>query len=479
MAAAIDKVDSGGTDEAEEERRRRLFMRALAPLLVTILGFLYGFSPLVTPIAEHFAGDEGSADGIEGGLFLYGFAILFFGLDLLGSLCVVLFEGRPILRRYVIDGTVLLFPVSLACLTLSVHLHSVPLLLGSFGVMSVPMATVGQYLLHADMPRFWRGRTNVGSAICGFSIGVGGFSWMLCLGELINVLGHDKITTVLAVCTGASAVLCALVVLLYKPGAINPPSKGSTAGSTSSAHRSFGELFRDWRLHVFIFAINGFIFCGMSMKMLLSTLFEKVLNLEFVDATRMSAFCLFAYIPGRGLAPLFASQDRVFTLFIVVVGLECAAYALTPWAVSLATNSGTKAVAMIVYTALRLVSGGGFAVLLGNLSVLGVRIFGPDDFSLVVMYWGLSEWIVGAGPSIAWFLHVQAIENEHVDPQKSFNRFFFLCSALAACVTVCVALLAWDQRVTHKSMATASEREDKDTHCANKSAEATVGELVI
>lgn len=124
-------------------------------------------------------------------------------------------------------------------------------------------------------------------------------------------------------------------------------------------------MISERRPKMFSYVVTAFVFCGMSMKLLLSTLFEEALQLSYIDSTRLAAVCLLMYLPGLGLTPLYCSKQRVFIVYLVILIFEAFAYALTPWAISLGT-SGSKQLALGVYTTLRLISGGGFAVLLGN-----------------------------------------------------------------------------------------------------------------
>jgi len=193
---------------------------------------------------------------------------------------------------------------------------------------------------------------------------------------------------------------------------------------------------------MFTYIIIAFVFAGISMKMLLSTLFKSALQLSYVDATRLAAACLLMYLPGRGLSPLFCSKDHVFTLFTVILIFEAFAYAATPWAISLGTK-GNKELALGVYTSLRLISGGGFAVLLGNIGVLVVRVFKENEIHHAIAAMSAFEWVAGVGPSVAWTIHVEARKTSHTVEEEtgSFDGFFYLCAGIALSAALCTALL--------------------------------------
>lgn len=461
--------------------QRARYMRPVVALVVSIGGFFYGVSPLVLPVAARFA--EGSVDGsdsIAGGIFLYGFAILFIGFDLTAvGWCIVL-PGRPQLRRWVLNAAAVLWPAGVGLLAVAVHVASFPLFLFAFAFMSVPMGAICKYMMHVEVPLVWGDEITKGHAIVGLAIGSGALFWTLVLGELTHVLGAEHVATVIAAAAVISAIVHSAVLLRCSPGASldyttvdhNENAKTASGGKGATAHgsprvtascgqtgdslhrrlssssagqgsRRFGVLLRDWRVHVYTYSMNAFIFCGISMKMLLSTIFEEALGMSYVQATRLSAVCLLAYVPGRGLSPLLASKDRVFTLFLAVLAMEVLAYALTPWAVS---QGGEEAdtTGLAVYVMLRLVSGGGFAMMSGNVGVLAVRVFGAAEVPNVVAYWSIFEWLAGIGPGIAWVVH---IESQAAGAGRgSFNAFFWLCACLAASSAIGITFLAWFPR---------------------------------
>lgn len=190
--------------------------------------------------------------------------------------------------------------------------------------------------------------------------------------------------------------------------------------------------------------------------------------LSYIDACRLAAVCLFMYLPGRGLAPLYCSKDRVFTVYLVVLLFEAGAYALTPWAISLGT-SGNRNLALGVYTTLRLISGGGFAVLLGNIGVMAVRIFDLDEMHAAITAFSATEWVAGIGPSVAWVIHVKARENSHSheDEVHSFDHFFYLSAGVAVSAALCVACLQYKTGPLTKdqvSLPTAAVECDSSSH---------------
>jgi len=419
--------------------KRYVYMRSVSVLLFTMLGFFYGLSPLVVPVAHRFAG---SSKTLTGGIFLYGFAIMFLQLDLLGALEIVVFARKPSLRKPVMLMSLVAYPFSVAMLAAAVHVISLPLFLLSFAVIGFPISVIGQYLLHAELSLVWGNEITKGNAIAGMAIGSGAFFWTLAIGELVNYFGEDSVGTVLAIVAAASILPIAATLISGAPAGEIPQ-----AASMKKQHRdlALGRLMKDWRSHVFVAVINAFIFCGMSMKMLLSTIFEESLGLSYIEATRLSAICLLAYVPGRGLTPLLASKNRVFVIVASILAMESVAYALTPWAIAL-SNEKQSTWALIIYVILRLVSGGGFAMMLGNIGVLAVRVFGTDDVPGVIAYWSMLEWMVGIGPSVAWVMHV---EHGQADEQswESFNAFFHLCAVLASLAFLgVVALARWPRK---------------------------------
>eukprot|EP00930_Biecheleria_cincta_P031351 TRINITY_DN21768_c0_g1_i1.p1 TRINITY_DN21768_c0_g1~~TRINITY_DN21768_c0_g1_i1.p1 ORF type:complete len:510 (+),score=52.41 TRINITY_DN21768_c0_g1_i1:39-1568(+) len=441
----------GGDSDAATKHRRHAFMRPVLILLFTMLGMFYGFSPLVLPVAERLAAkNREDVEGFAGGVFLYGFTVLFVGVDLVGGVQCMSLPKMPRLRKVCVTAAVTSWPILLVVLAVAVHLASLPLLLVAFLLLSFPLGTIGQYVLHAEVPLAWGDEITKGNSMCGLAIGAGALFWTLMFGEITHMVGSDNIASVIGMSAGCCSVLNGLVLVVYNPGALYPlilnkdDQNGEVTGSPSvKSHRptrSMLLLLRDWRTHIFVYVLNAFIFCGIAMKMLLSTIFEEALAMSYVNASRMSALCLLVYMPGRGLAPLFASRDRVFRIFFIVLVFETLAYALTPWAVSLGT-SGQNSLALVVYTGLRIISGGGFAIMLGNIGVLAVRVFGAEEVPAVVAYWSFTEWVAGCGPSLAWVIHVEGGSG-----RDSFNVFFFLCAGVAASASICTVLLAYNPR---------------------------------
>lgn len=313
------------------------------------------------------------------------------------------------------------------------------------------MATLIMYVLHVEMPLWYGDEITKGSSFAGFATGCGGVFWTFFLGETTNALGAENIAFVIFIASIVSGVPLLLVLFFCNPAALEIPGqkkKAPTSGETDAersvkSKKSWWKLFvADRRVKLYCFILCCFLFAGLSMKMLLSTVFEEALMLSYVDATRLAAVCLLMYLPGRGLAPLYCSKDRVFTIFWVILIFEAAAYALTPFAISLGID-GSKELALGVYTTLRLISGGGFAVLLGNIGVLAVRVFDLDEIHDVMAAFSATEWVAGIGPSVAWLIHVQAREESHTieDETQSFNAFFYLCAGVAVSAAIGVGLL--------------------------------------
>eukprot|EP00746_Dinoflagellata_sp_MGD_P133549 gnl/MRDRNA2_/MRDRNA2_67267_c0_seq1.p1 gnl/MRDRNA2_/MRDRNA2_67267_c0~~gnl/MRDRNA2_/MRDRNA2_67267_c0_seq1.p1 ORF type:complete len:329 (+),score=44.43 gnl/MRDRNA2_/MRDRNA2_67267_c0_seq1:614-1600(+) len=318
-------------------------------------------------------------------------------------------------------------------------------------MMAYPMAILCMYILHVEMPLWYGADITKGSSFCGFATGCGGVFWTLFFGEMTNAMGAENIAVVILIASIVSGIPLLMLLFFCNPTNLEIPGQKKQAPtpgdmdeerSVKSKKSWWKLLLSDRRAQLYCFILCSFLFAGLSMKMLLSTVFEEALMLSYVDATRLAAVCLLMYLPGRGLAPLYCSKDRVFTIFWIILIFESVAYALTPFAISLGIDS-SKQLALGVYTTLRLVSGGGFAVLLGNIGVLAVRVFDLDEIHDVMAAFSATEWVAGIGPSVAWLIHVQAREESHTieDETRSFNTFFYLCAGVAVSAAICVGLL--------------------------------------
>eukprot|EP00746_Dinoflagellata_sp_MGD_P043991 gnl/MRDRNA2_/MRDRNA2_207295_c0_seq1.p1 gnl/MRDRNA2_/MRDRNA2_207295_c0~~gnl/MRDRNA2_/MRDRNA2_207295_c0_seq1.p1 ORF type:complete len:534 (-),score=80.86 gnl/MRDRNA2_/MRDRNA2_207295_c0_seq1:36-1580(-) len=394
---------------------------------------------------------ENGGASMTGGVFLYGFGVLYVVLDLLAAAIIPVISERPWLRNKFMASAMVTWPLGLFALTATVYARSLIGMFAAFVLLAYPMSILCMYVLHIEMPMWWGDETNKASSLNGFAVGGGAVFWTLFLGEMTNAIGKENVTTTLAVTTIVSGVPPLLVLLFYFP----PAPDLAVQDKKASQHENIADsgsskpkkgwlmlLLTDFRVQLYCYVMMAFQFAGFAMKMLLSTIFEEALMLSYIDATRLAAVCLFMYLPGRGLAPLYCSKDRVFTVYLVVLLFEAAAYALTPWAISLGT-SGNQSLALGVYTTLRLVSGGGFAVLLGNIGVMAVRVFDMDEFHAVITAFSATEWLAGVGPSVAWVFHVKAREESHSveDEAHSFDHFFYLCAGVAVSAAICVGCL--------------------------------------
>lgn len=461
-AVSGEKKDTETPSSASDERGR--FMFALLSLLFLVNGFFFGLSPLVVPISVIF--DE-SGDSYIGGVFLYGFAINYLSADLMALVILDLLKRRPPLRSIILNTGIASAPLALGFLAFMVHLRSFVGLLVAFLVMAYPMAVIVMYLLHAEMPLWYYGdEMPKAASYAGFTVGGGALFWTFLMGEMTNALGKENVVFVILAAAVITGVPLLLILVFCNPAFLVPkvlkerepsstsPSKDevvkfeeesaacTTAESATSKEAWWKFLIRDRRAKLYSYVTTAFLFCGHAMKLLLSTLFEETLELSYVDATRLAAVCLLMYLPGRGLTPLYCSQNRVFKVFLVVLIFEAAAYALTPWAISLSIT-GSKQLSLGCYTTLRLISGGGFAMLLGNVGVLVVRVFSMDEIHKAVACFIAIEWIAGIGPSVAWIIHVEARRKSHGtrEEARSFDGFFYLCAAIAVSAVVGVVAL--------------------------------------
>lgn len=434
-----------GTGSVDRDR----FTFALLIIVISVNGVFYGLSPLVLPVSEVF--DKNGGESYTGGIFLYGFGVLFIGISTGGVAVIDLLNHRPWLRKPILISGMIAQPASLAFLAFMVHIHSLLGLLFAFLIYSYPMIVCMQYFVHVEMPIWYGEEITKGSALCGFATGIGAVFYTVSMGEMIDYLGSENVVAVILIVALVSGVPCILVLIFCNPANLDiggqkkeapQPGEIDVAESVHPKKSWVGFFCSDPRPKMFTYIIIAFVFAGISMKMLLSTLFKSALQLSYVDATRLAAACLLMYLPGRGLSPLFCSKDHVFTLFTVILIFEAFAYAATPWAISLGTK-GNKELALGVYTSLRLISGGGFAVLLGNIGVLVVRVFKENEIHHAIAAMSAFEWVAGVGPSVAWTIHVEARKTSHTVEEEtgSFDGFFYLCAGIALSAALCTALL--------------------------------------
>lgn len=276
----------------------------------------------------------------------------------------------------------------------------------------------------------------IANAIAGAAIGGGALCWTLAFGEALHALGHDALVPVLWAAAAVQTLAVGLIVALCDPARHLKPRAGLEGGSTEAA-LSLSELGRDWRVYLFVFVMEGWFFAGISMKTLLSVLFEEILALEYIHAVRYSAACLAFYGLARSLSPLVSAGDRVFHVFAAVLCMECVAYGLTPWAVG---PDGPREYRKELYTCFRLAGGAGFAILSSNTTVLLVRIFGVHKVTRISGLFLCLEFLAGLGPSVAFVLHVERMK-EGGKREQSYDPFFYFCSALVGAGAIGLAVL--------------------------------------
>ena len=334
------------------------------------------------------------------------------------------------------------------------------LFLLSFVGLGAGLGVLGLFFLHVVLTGWWSHDVPRAHAIAGFAIGAGAIVHTLLFGVaparvgLVETLCLCAVlhTTVYAAACGAGFASTELYAARLRqqsragqrPGA-RAAAAGDKGGHEPRPAESAGQpapqgawaLLCEWRMCGLLFVFVGFMFCGMSMKMLLSTLFEQAFALSHLHSTYLSALCLVFYWACRTLAPLAASGDRVFALFAAVLLLECAAYALTP----IAIRHGT----VWLYTVFRVLSGGGFATLTASITPLTAHIYGMRDLDTAIGLSALFEPIAGTGAAIAWVAHVS-----HADAggsvEESYNGFFFACSAIVGLAALVIVVLARQHR---------------------------------
>lgn len=416
------------------------------------IGLLYGCSPLVLPVSA--AMQDGSKESTEnsyaGGYFLYGITLLSIMFNVAGFVLAFWLPTEPVAAAMAQRTSLFLWSMGLISLAVSVHLQLPWLFFVSFVVLSYPLAVYDLYLCHIELPLAWKDAgVQKGVAILGMSIGSGAIFWTLLTGEVTSAFGVIPALWTLA---GSQITILLLVQFMLNPEDIfwrrsssietNPngttwKSRSAWVPSPSRAAellKSIQEIASDWRAWVYCYIIVAMCFCGMSFKMLISIIFEHALELDYADSARLSVCYLILYCFGRGLSPLFIVRDKVFSLFAWILATEAVAYGITPWALGLEENR------IEVYIILRMFSGGGFAILLGNLTLLSVRIFGVLKNHQVLGLLMALHWISGIGPSVAWYLHVAEVKSG-TTVQASYNVFFYLCSAIAASATICVLIV--------------------------------------
>ena len=103
-----------------------------------------------------------------------------------------------------------------------------------------------------------------------------------------------------------------------------PEGKGQEVAAGVDAGPATGAiaLLRTTSMVGVLVVHGAFMFCGMAMKQLLSTIFEQTLGMTHLQSTYYSAACLVCYWACRALSPLFSSGDRVFKVTCSAVPLD-------------------------------------------------------------------------------------------------------------------------------------------------------------
>jgi hypothetical protein len=404
------------------------------------LGYFYGMSPLVLPVAEAFGED----DTVMGGVFLYGSSLMFLVLDLVGGALPLFMPSRPHLYRRLAAAGLLAWGAGLWVQALAVWQRWLPLFFFSFVLLGVGMGIFGLFFLHFELTVRWAHDVARLHAGAGFAIGCGAIVHTLAFGLLTEYAGVAR--ALLGVAAVHSAALCYCWaagfrwVSFFGKGADRAAMDAAVAATRRRQRAAGGggaptpvrELLRSWRLHLLVAMFVSMMFCGMAMKMLLSTLFEQALRKTHVESTLFSAFCLCFYWACRTVTPLLGAGDRVFVLFGAVLALEALAYGLTPLAIA--------AESTWVFTVFRVLSGGGFATLTANITPLTMHMFGMRDLHVAISLTSLFEPVGGIGATVAWIIHVR-------DKHKgagSYDLFMFVCSAIAGVAALFVIVLGMD-----------------------------------
>lgn len=428
----------------------RSFTKAVCYFQFFIGGLFFGLSPLVLPVSAAFDTDDSN---LMGGVFFFGFAVMTVCYNVT-AVYACFFSVHLSLKqrqRFVVSG-LMAWPLGLAALAVSVQFKLLPLLLlVAFPLMGFAIGVEVAYLHLVEVAAWWGERVNIGHAFSGTASAVGACTWTLVGGELIEQLGTVSGVWIL-VATHAAATAVGLIL-------VNPAAHlkaGEESESEKQSALSLGELALEWRTYVFTYVMVAFFFAGISMKTLLSVLFEELFDMSYIDSVRYSGACLALYIVARAVSPLISAGDKVFAVFLAVLLAETAAYALTPWAVKLPQYG------KLMYTGFRLIGGAGFAILLSTTSVLLVRIFGSRNVPRLSGVFLALEWIPGLGPSLAFILHVEAVDSG-LTRADSWNAFFYFNACIVATAAIGVCLLRCFQSSSPRSRAMSSQNLQVDS----------------
>ncbi|CAK0889937.1 unnamed protein product [Prorocentrum cordatum] len=365
------------------------------------VGLFYGLSPLILPVSAAFSNGE---DKLAGGAFFFGFAVLAVCYNASAVYgCFYSVHSKMRSRQIFVTSGLVAWPVSLAALACAVQLKSMLVLFGvAFPLMGFAIGVEVAYLHLVEVSMWWGDRVNIGHALTGTASAAGALTWTLLIGEAMA-----RLDTLLALwlLAGVHAVAVGAGLLVANP-ARNLLESTSPQGDVADAEKPMTpmtsrELARDWRVYVFLLVMECFWFAGISMKTLLSVLFEEIFDMTYLEAVHYSAACLSLYVLARAVVPLLAAghpSQMGRRVFFAVLTAETFAYALTPWAVRL------DGYGMVTYTCFRLVGGAGFAILLSTTSVLLVRVFGVANVPRVSGLFSKKALDSGSGQAESWDL---------------------------------------------------------------------------
>ena len=116
--------------------------------------------------------------------------------------------------------------------------------------------------------------------------------------------------------------------------------------------------------------------------------------------------------------------------------LECAAYALTPRAIA--------ASQAWIFTACRVLSGGGFATLNSNVTPLLARMFGMRDLHVAIAVASWFEPVSGFGAMVAWAMHIRHDEagGETTESCERPALLLLILLSTRSCLSACTRELA-------------------------------------
>eukprot|EP00928_Gymnodinium_smaydae_P086779 TRINITY_DN71209_c0_g1_i1.p1 TRINITY_DN71209_c0_g1~~TRINITY_DN71209_c0_g1_i1.p1 ORF type:complete len:497 (+),score=48.99 TRINITY_DN71209_c0_g1_i1:156-1646(+) len=437
VPAHADKVDADV--KSRDERDLWKFTACVCWFQFFISGIFYGISPLALPISSAFARDGDTASS-EYGLVFYGFAILMaFNA---GASCVAIFWIHHMsvsAKARFITGAYCAWPLAWIALAVGVQLRSSMLLwVICFPLLGISIGVEVGYVYLVLISIMWGEKVHVGASLGGGFSALGALCWNFIFGETIHGLGFQRVHIAMWIFCGLHATGALIGVAFFNPTKYLRDEPGSSESQKSASKgMTMLRLLRDWRVCVVVFIVQAFFFSGLTMKTLMSELFEKLLQLEYIKAVRYSGGCLAAYVVARFIAPLVGSGKRVFALHVIVLVTEGVAYALTPWAVRLEHRTE------IIYTSFRLVGGVGFAMLKSSTSVLLVHVFGSENVANICGMFLVTDLVIGLGPSIAFTLHVKEVQ-VGTPSHQSYDPFFYLCSGLVLAASVGVLALRWD-----------------------------------